>query len=715
MPHHPRAVSPVAFDECSLLPHADSDTDELLGSDDELNDLSRAAKRRRIERLAESYLRGQPLFIASASLRGPFDDGWKNPWRKERRVKTNGDSLAGAKELEENVRKPPTPAFVQETDLKHVKHKSNLTLVSRPASSPHVAIRDTVSPEIFRSVQRARPEFAHPGSGFRDSPRLPKTYTEASGAEDDHTFLGAGSVDWLKKDRRSKRINYKAFEPPTSPTPHSGSRRSAEKRSRDNGSSSEAPVSSHASPSHLTPRKNISVARKSPVSTIKHRSPAARSPLKSPQPSVGEEVSSPAKVVDSPKRHEQGTSFRVVSSTSQLARFEYRQLRMPRSSPQVSLESPIMEDTAAEPASSANQESNDEVAEALQDEGEEDEEEEEEEEDEEEPEDQVEPEIIPDDDPMEIDEDIQDHHPPDPPVQLSKSIRFADDTDGGNSTNTSVPPPTEQNTYEELPSAQVVPVPPGVSDRVPSLHSTVVPKQPSRTEANSTSDTQLSTQAALLLAQKSFQDDLESPMQQYGTTPGHQREIDPADESLLALETPLFRPGTSERAPRRSFGQSEKSKMHAMSTQCMLDAATPFTFSTGKKPRAFRSISPQKTNPIKPRALHIAENVSPSPDPTLRSQNESPHPNHSPNNHIDTHVNRSTTETISLPLALSGSTPTASQDGQAGLWADSFNLNQAIADAGTWLQQSFDFMKDVGRSSQKGQVSSEAAPSASQL
>ncbi|KAJ5712589.1 hypothetical protein N7493_009057 [Penicillium malachiteum] len=709
MPHHPRAVSPVAFDECSLLPpHTDSDPDELLGSDDELNSLSRAAKRRRIERLAESYLRGQPLFIASASLRGPFDEGWKNPWRKERRVKTSGDSLSGAKELEDTGRKTPTPACVQETDLKHVKHKSNLTLVSRATASPHLAARETVSPEIFRSVQRAQPDFVHPGSGFRDSPRLPKTYTEASGAEDDHTFLGVGSVDWLKKDRRSKRMNYKAFEPPTSPTPHSGSRRSAKKRSRDNESNCEAPVSSHASPSHLTPQKSIPVTRKSPVSTKKHRSPAARSPLKSPQPSVGGEVSSPAKVIDSPKRHERGTSFRVVSSTSQLARFEYRQLRMPRSSPQVSLDSPMMEDITAEPAPSPSQESNDGVAEAPQDE---------EKEDVEEP-DQVELDIIPNNDLMEVDEDIQEHDPPDPPVdppvQLSKSIRFADDTDGGNSTNKSVPPPTEQNTYEEFPSAQLVPVPPGISDRVPSLHSTVVPQQPSRTEATSTSDTQLSTQAALLLAQKSFQDDLESPMQQYGTTPGHQREIDPADESLLALETPLFRPGTPERAPRRSFGQSEKGQMHAMSTQCMLDAATPFTFSTGKKPRAFRSISPQNTNPIKPRALHVAENVSSSPDPTLRSQNGSPNPNHSPGGHVDTH-NRSTTETTSLPLALSGSTPTASQDGQVGLWADSLNLNQAIADAGTWLQQSFDFMKDVGRSSQKGQVSSETAPSASQL
>jgi hypothetical protein len=37
------------------------------------------------------------------------------------------------------------------------------------------------------------------------------------------------------------------------------------------------------------------------------------------------------------------------------------------------------------------------------------------------------------------------------------------------------------------------------------------------------------------------------------------------------------------------------------------------------------------------------------------------------------------------------------QDGQGAHQAvDSFNLSQAIADAGSWLQQSFDFMKDAG-------------------
>jgi hypothetical protein len=49
---------------------------------DTLNDHERAAKRRRIERQAEDYLRGNTLYLQSAVLRGPFED-WSNPWRSK--------------------------------------------------------------------------------------------------------------------------------------------------------------------------------------------------------------------------------------------------------------------------------------------------------------------------------------------------------------------------------------------------------------------------------------------------------------------------------------------------------------------------------------------------------------------------------------------------------------------------------------------------------
>ncbi|KAI1949103.1 hypothetical protein LOZ57_002470 [Ophidiomyces ophidiicola] len=57
---------------------SESDTDEV----------SRAAKRRRIERLARDYLDGKPLFILTARLKGPFDGRWVNPWNKAKRYRT---------------------------------------------------------------------------------------------------------------------------------------------------------------------------------------------------------------------------------------------------------------------------------------------------------------------------------------------------------------------------------------------------------------------------------------------------------------------------------------------------------------------------------------------------------------------------------------------------------------------------------------------------
>jgi hypothetical protein len=50
-------------------------------ADDGVSTEERAAKRRRIVDYAKDYLKGRDVLITSASLKGPFDKGWKNPWR----------------------------------------------------------------------------------------------------------------------------------------------------------------------------------------------------------------------------------------------------------------------------------------------------------------------------------------------------------------------------------------------------------------------------------------------------------------------------------------------------------------------------------------------------------------------------------------------------------------------------------------------------------
>ncbi|KAJ5083458.1 hypothetical protein N7456_012885 [Penicillium angulare] len=703
MPHQPRPVSPVAFESCILpVTNSDSDPYELLGSDDELDDDARAKKRQRIEKLAESYLRGGSLFISTAKLRGPFDDGWKNPWRKERKTVHKSDPQSSMKLSELMEKKGST--CVHETNPAYMLNKMHSAVVTRPASA---SVRETASPQPQppRSVQSRPSALGRSPSGARNCPGLPRGLREVSSPAHQHTILETGSIDWLRKDK--KCMNFTSFEPPASPTPTSGHRRIREHQSRGSAPPSVAPVSSRGSPAKFMSHDSVITRKQSTDSNSTVASPRhavgspASVPLRSPDPNTGHSTVAP---VDSPDRNEQVASFRVVSSTSQLSRFEYKRLRVPGSSLQLKLQSPAEKTTTADQSPSAYTEGRTDISNSMHKVGNKSVVEEA---------NQLEANVTTENNAMDLEEGHRNHSPP--AANLSKSLRFADDADGATSRGENLPPSTDHDTYEELPSAQEMPAPPGVSDRVPSLHSTALPRENSNISADTTPNTQLSTQAALLHAQKSFQDDLDSPAREYGTTPAQQLGMDAGEESLLAHETPLFRPDTSEKALPRSLGDSEARKIQATSTQCMLDAATPYTFSTGKKPRAFHSISPQKTGSIRPRAIHTAQcpgSSSPLSDNghVLQARYESPSPDRGladqpPDHHVLTHP--PTTQASPLPFALSGSTPATAQDGQGG---DSFNLSQAIADAGSWLQQSFDFMKSTRRPSVNEQVPSDAAP-----
>lgn len=80
---YPRPVSPLDIDEAPICPstivyfdpHAHETEDEAE---------QRAAKRRkRVRENAEAYLRGESIYIMTATLKGPFEAPWKNPWAKK--------------------------------------------------------------------------------------------------------------------------------------------------------------------------------------------------------------------------------------------------------------------------------------------------------------------------------------------------------------------------------------------------------------------------------------------------------------------------------------------------------------------------------------------------------------------------------------------------------------------------------------------------------
>ena len=80
-----RPTSPLHF-EPIVVPSEDL---LYLGSDEEDTPDRRHHKKQRIEELGQKYLEGKPLFIQSASLRGPLHKGWVNPWANKR-VGTKG-------------------------------------------------------------------------------------------------------------------------------------------------------------------------------------------------------------------------------------------------------------------------------------------------------------------------------------------------------------------------------------------------------------------------------------------------------------------------------------------------------------------------------------------------------------------------------------------------------------------------------------------------
>ncbi|KAJ5811411.1 hypothetical protein N7474_007712 [Penicillium riverlandense] len=649
---YPRPVSPISLETCAP-PASDIDLDGVLGSDDELDDDAGAAKRQRIERLAESYLEGKPLFILSASLRGPFDKDWVNPWRKNRKVGTSTGSTKGQ----------TAGRVVQETDLQHARRREALTVNSRLFRQTAV-LPPSPSAQRRCSSSRFKSDRKTPTTALRQGERQvqlsPGKSRQVSVDEVDEPFFAVPTApDWLKKDRQ--RMNFLKFDPPSSPTTKVASRKAEDKRRGPELSPSRLRTPT-AMPMNIQPQNH-------PPDTSAHSTRSAANVSQQPSASTKDEPQDP--------------SLRVISSSSQLPRFEYRRWHHTCSEP-AQPKSPSCAD--ADEYLHANSISKDRYTDAAA--------------------------------PYHIKE------PPMVPALLSmdegpKSLRFADNPDVSKGNTAQLPVSTEENSCENLPSAQEVPAPPGVSDRITSLHSTMVHKADTENGSDHSPGTQLSTQAALIHAQKSFQDDLESPDPNDQTAPGRKRPASrsPSNSPHLYHTTPFARIEASHQTElTRTSNAINKDMLPALSTQCMIDAATPYAFSTVKKLRTYRAGSP--TNPASaPAPAAPPSNDLESVYQTAHSSTGGGSPRLTGQQSNRPLALRSGTQATSLPFTLSESTPATAQDGQ-GVHPESFNLSQAIAEAGSWLQQSFDFMRESSRQpSQAGKApsSGDAHPSALDL
>lgn len=86
---------PLPTVDCEPLSLASEDV-LYSGSDKDESIEEQQVRRRRIELQAQHYLQGRELFVLSAHLRGPFAEGWINPWARKRKRNERQYGVGGA-------------------------------------------------------------------------------------------------------------------------------------------------------------------------------------------------------------------------------------------------------------------------------------------------------------------------------------------------------------------------------------------------------------------------------------------------------------------------------------------------------------------------------------------------------------------------------------------------------------------------------------------
>lgn len=622
-------------------------------------------QRRRIEKLAGAYLEGKPLFILSASLRGPFDDRqWTNPWRKNRRHSGHAESET------RRTRKGADSPVVQETNPRKRRHPAELqeihqsqASVAPSESSVSVFRSKKAVPEEYGSSSCPRPQ-QHRRDGRSSPASVPKAKAktiESKLQSNQSTPIRGTDKSWLKTDR-DRLIKFHNFDPPSSPTSkvssrHPASKKRAVKLASFTSQHQARSPSQHGEPSTVEP------------SAVPHVTVHPSSTNKSTLSNHNENASQPKGQTNSSRLAEPETSFSVLSSSSHLPQFEYRRKKRRSATPKEHAR-------IDSPSSAGNQEHADipPVAEAAAA--------------------SDQPHQVPQEEPlaqsgMKSQPEDQTHPQKSDPLEnvpISRSDQ-APSTDN-----------PSKYTNEKLPSAQIVQQNPAVSGYLTSLHSTAVPKGGTDDDGDTVPDHQFSTQAALLLAQRSFQNDLESQHHD-AETPNRKRgasdlsrSVSPPSNNITPfyrLSTPDLHTGASQQ-PRTN----KRAGVPMMSTQGMIDAVTPFTFSTEKKEDRRRIFTPASAPGSKKAKAGSTVNTSPtSPqrnDFLFDSRIERV-PNSVQSHRIDT-------QHSALPMTLTGTTPPTAQDAQEEFpAAESFNLSQAIAEAGSWLQQSFEINREISQ------------------
>ncbi|KIX08615.1 uncharacterized protein Z518_03271 [Rhinocladiella mackenziei CBS 650.93] len=199
VPDYPRPVSPVFADEIPICDDTIVYCDE--NDDVEKDEKQRAAKRRRIESYATSYLRGEQLFILTAQLKGPFGDGWQNPWAKRKEISDDIERVNSPRVCPESAGKPALQN-VSESSKTSKQHEGRM---SSYAGTP--CKEQKLGPSMIKEDNRPAT------SPFWERQNVDRLYAVAQKSDSKNRRVG----NWLKRGSSSKRPDHEL--PDSSPTP----------------------------------------------------------------------------------------------------------------------------------------------------------------------------------------------------------------------------------------------------------------------------------------------------------------------------------------------------------------------------------------------------------------------------------------------------------------------------------------------------------------
>ncbi|KAL9029821.1 MAG: hypothetical protein Q9196_001984 [Gyalolechia fulgens] len=218
-----RAVSPVHF-EC-----LEPDPADILcpGSDADETYEERRNKKRRVEQAAQEYLRGRGLYIASARLRGPFPDHWRNPYNiKKRRIAISAHGVQNASPRSQNIYEqgqdvaPQIQDSAVQTGGQNPEIGANAPLI-RPNRETS-AVRTGYTPDS----RNPRPTIGDDAKATQDS-----FVTATSEPSNEAKFVKVAKASspeargWLRTDGRYPKQRFRNESRSPSPTPASRPRK----------------------------------------------------------------------------------------------------------------------------------------------------------------------------------------------------------------------------------------------------------------------------------------------------------------------------------------------------------------------------------------------------------------------------------------------------------------------------------------------------------